>query len=80
MVLSHRYISRAPSDLEATSAQGGYNLFDARFGGKVGPVGVTLFVENITDRRGVTTSSLLPPLQEYLVRPRTVGVTLDVGF
>lgn len=78
--LSHRYISRAPSDLEAASSQGGYHLFDARIGGKLGPVGMTVFLENITDRRGVTNSSLLPPLQEYLVRPRTMGVTLDVGF
>ncbi|QXQ05386.1 TonB-dependent receptor [Sphingosinicellaceae bacterium] len=80
IVLSHRYISRAPSDLEATSRQGGYHLFDARIGGKFGPAGLTLFVENIGDRRGVTNSSLLPPLQQYLVRPRTVGATLDVGF
>lgn len=80
LVLSHRYISRAPSDLEAQSSQGGYHLFDARIGGQLGPVGLTLFIENITDRRGVTNSSLVPPLQEYLVRPRTVGVTLDVGF
>jgi len=78
--LSHRYISRAPSNLEWTAGQGGYNLFDARIGGKAGPVGITLFIENITDRRGVTTSSLVPPLQAYLVRPRTIGVTLDVGF
>jgi len=80
LVLSHRYISRAPSDLEAASSQGGYHLFDARIGGRLGPVGLTFFVENITDRRGVTNSSLVPPLQEYVVRPRTVGVTLDVGF
>ena len=80
VVLSHRYISRAPSDLEATSSQGGYSLFDARIGGKVGPASLTLFVENIFDRRGVTNSSLIPPLQEYLVRPRTAGLTLDVGF
>lgn len=80
LILSHRYISRAPSDLEGASSQGGYNLFDARIGARMGPVGVTLFVENITDRRGVTNSSLLPPLQEYVVRPRTVGITLDAGF
>lgn len=80
LVLSHRYISRAPSDLEATSSQGGYHLFDARIGGKIGPASLTLFVENIFDRRGVTNSSLLPPLQEYLVRPRTIGLTFDAGF
>ena len=78
ILLSHRYISRASSDLEATSTQGGYNLFDVRIGANLGPVDMTFFLENLTDRRGVTNSSVLPPLQQYLIRPRTFGVTIDM--
>jgi hypothetical protein len=40
---------------------------------------VTLFVNNIADKRGVSTASYFPgsPFEQYLVRPRTVGITLD---
>ena len=78
ILLSHRYISSSPSQLEASTSQGGYSLFDARVGVDLGKVGATLFVENISDKRGVSTSVDSPPVQEYVVRPRTVGVTFDV--
>lgn len=77
-VLAHRYLSRSPSQLEATTSQGGYNLFDARIGASLDRVGITLFVENIADKRGVSTSADFPPVHQYLVRPRSFGVTLDV--
>lgn len=79
VTFSHRYISRAPGELSpAPREQGGYNLFDLRAGGTIGHFGITAFIQNITDKRGVTNSvtSVLGPV-EYLTRPRTIGLTLD---
>ncbi|KGB53963.1 TonB-dependent receptor precursor [Sphingopyxis sp. LC81] len=81
VVFSHRYISRAPGALVASSAiagapQGGYNLFDIRTGVRNDRIGITLFLDNISDSRGVT-SGFANPLQQYVVRPRTFGVTVD---
>src|SRR6185312_2109339 len=79
LVFSHRYISSAPGELTpAPSRQGGYNLFDLRLSATLGKVGITGFVENIGDTRGVSeaATSVRGPV-EFLVRPRTVGVTLD---
>ncbi|TGX48742.1 TonB-dependent receptor [Sphingomonas gei] len=77
-VLAHRYVSRSPSQLEGTTSQGGYSLFDARAGVNFGPFGATVFIENIGDKRGIATSAVVPPIQQYIVRPRTIGITLDV--
>jgi outer membrane receptor protein involved in Fe transport len=78
--LSHRYISSAPGELAPSPPkQGGYNLFDARAGAKIGRFEATLFVENIGDVRGVSqaTSGLVRGPIDYFVRPRTFGLTLD---
>jgi hypothetical protein len=78
-VLSHRYISSAPGELTPTPRfQGGYNLVDLRISLTVGKVGVTGFIDNIGGARGVTeaVTAVQGPV-EYLVRPRTVGLTLD---
>jgi outer membrane receptor for ferric coprogen and ferric-rhodotorulic acid len=58
-------------------SQGDYHLFDARASIQLNHVGITAFVANIGDKRGVATASSGPPLQQFLVRPRTVGITLD---
>lgn len=78
--LSHRYISRAPGELTPNpQMQGGYNLVDLRLGGQLGGFGLTAFVENIGDVRGVSqsTAGLVRGPIQYLVRPRTFGLTLD---
>ena len=77
--ISHRYISSAPGELSpAPRRQGGYNLFDLRVGGTIGGFGIAAFVENVGDTRGVsqTVTGVRGPV-EFLVRPRTIGVTLD---
>jgi outer membrane receptor protein involved in Fe transport len=79
-VLTERYISGAPSQfLVPVATQGDYTLFDARTGIHFHNVGITAFVENIGNTRGVTASDLFAPtpLQQYVVRPRTIGLTLD---
>ncbi len=42
-------------------------------------VGVTAFVNNVTDKRGVTFGygDFGLGLQDFIIRPRTIGVTLD---
>jgi len=78
LLLSHRFISSAPSGvLGETLRQGDYHLVDARASVRIDKLDVTLFVDNIADTRGVTTQIMNGPLlQQYLVRPRTIGLTL----
>ncbi len=78
--LSHRYVSRAPGELRPLPRmQGGYHLVDLRIGAQIGAFGVAAFVDNIADARGVSqsTSGLVRGPIQYLVRPRTIGLTLD---
>jgi len=76
IVLSHRYISKAPGTFLTGIPQGGYNLFDARVGVEFGSYAVTAYIANIGDARGVT-GGQTGPLEQYLVRPRTIGLTFD---
>jgi hypothetical protein len=75
-MLSHRYISKAPGTFLTGIPQGGYNLFDARVGVEFGNYAVTAYVANIGDTRGIT-GGQTGPLEQYLVRPRTIGLTFD---
>ena len=77
--LSHRYLSSAPGELSPTpQIQGGYNLFDARAGVTVRRYGIFLYVDNIGNTRGVSEAmtGVHGPVQ-FLVEPRTIGITLD---
>lgn len=76
-VISDRYISKAPGVFLTGLSQGDYNLVDARVSLRIKDVSVTAFVENIGDVRGVTNANDTPPIQRFLVRPRTIGVTVD---
>ncbi|HEX5262749.1 MAG TPA: TonB-dependent receptor [Phenylobacterium sp.] len=79
LVVSHRYISSAPGELTPTpQRQGDYNLFDLRLSTTIRNLELSAFAENIGDVRGVTaaSTSVHGPVQ-YLVRPRTFGLTLD---
>jgi iron complex outermembrane recepter protein len=76
VVLSVRYTSPAPGTLLFGTPQGGYNLVDARANIHEGNYTFTLFVDNIGDSRGITTG-LTGPLQQFLVQPRTIGLTVD---
>jgi len=83
LTLAHRYISKGISDMNSAvpgvtpNEQGGYNIFDARLGGHFAGSTITLFVNNITDKRGVTRTVISDSggYNQGLVRPRTFGVT-----
>ncbi|MGA9794389.1 MAG: TonB-dependent receptor [Rhizomicrobium sp.] len=79
-VLANRYLSRAPGGLITGAPQGGYDLVDARVSVHMGSYSLTAFVNNIGDSRGVTSAldaSVSGSLQQFLVQPRTIGVTAD---
>lgn len=77
--LSHRYISSAPGELLPTpQMQGDYNLFDVRAGVTMRRFGVSLYADNISNARGVSQAmtGVRGPV-EFLIQPRTIGITLD---
>ncbi|MBL8266368.1 TonB-dependent receptor, partial [Steroidobacter sp.] len=78
LLLSHRYISEAPSGvLGQPLQQGDFHLLDARLAVRFDKLDVTLFVNNISNEHGVTTQMELgDQVARYLTRPRTVGLTL----
>lgn len=79
-LLSHRFVSEALSGTIGQGLrQGDYHLLDFRATLPLHRFQVTAFVSNLANRRGVMTAQQLSPLrlQEFLVRPRTVGITLD---
>ena len=84
VLLADRFISSAPAGFgfAVPVTQGNYNLLDARVSAFIKDVQATVFVNNIADRRGITNASFYPgnPFEQYVVRPRTVGVTLDYRY
>jgi outer membrane receptor protein involved in Fe transport len=81
ILLADRFISGAPAGFGfvAPLSQGNFNVLDSRISAYIKAIEATVFVNNITDRHGVTTASYYPgsPIEQYIIRPRTVGVTLD---
>ena len=84
ILLSDRFISTAPANFGQVVplTQGNYNLLDGRINAYIKSVQATLFVNNIADKRGVSNASYFPgnPLEQYIVRPRTIGLTLDYRY
>jgi iron complex outermembrane receptor protein len=82
--LSDRFISTAPAGFGFADpiTLGNYNLLDGRVSGRYANLEATMFVNNIADKRGVTTASDFAgsPFSQYIVRPRTYGLTLDYRF
>ena len=79
--LAQRYISARPGDFSGGVPTQGYDTIDGRATFALrDDLDLIVFVQNIGDVRGVTSASKFPgtPLQEYLIRPRTFGLTLDL--
>jgi len=84
IVLADRFISSAPAGFGfvAPLSQGNFNILDCRVSATIKDVEATGFVNNITDRHGITNASYHPgnPIEQYIARPRTVGLTLDYRY
>jgi outer membrane receptor protein involved in Fe transport len=85
IVLADRYISSALAGygFVVPETQGDYNLLDCRLNAYFKDIQATLFVNNIADKRGVSNASYYTgggPFEQYVVRPRTVGLTLDYRY
>ena len=84
ILIADRFISSAPAGFGfvAPLSQGNFNVLDSRVSASIKDVEATVFVNNITDRRGVTNASYYPgsPIQQYIIRPRTVGLTLNYRY
>ena len=80
VTLAHRYLSDAPQSLQTPNLRiNGYGQTDLRVSATFSSVGVTAFVNNVTDKRGVTFGygDFGLGLQDFIIRPRTIGLTLD---
>jgi iron complex outermembrane recepter protein len=84
VLLSDQFVSTAPSGFGFVEpvTRGNYSLLDARASGRYDHLEATLFVKNIADKRGVANSAYDPgaPYYQYIVRPRTYGLTLEYRF
>jgi len=80
LTLSGRYISEAPANLQQADQRiNGYSQFDARYAMWFDNLELSLFVNNIADKRGVTFGyGSEEPFgqQQFVIRPRTAGVRL----
>jgi outer membrane receptor protein involved in Fe transport len=78
--LSGRYLSDAPANLQQPNQRiNGFSQFDARYAMWFDNVELSVFVNNIADKRGVTFSygsNELFGQQDFVIRPRTAGVRL----
>jgi outer membrane receptor protein involved in Fe transport len=87
VTLSARFLSGAQSAFAVKGAQSrpvmNYGSFDLRAGFKINKYDISLYVNNVADRRGVTAaySGGVGPDpnadQVFYIRPRTVGLRLD---
>jgi len=81
VTISHRYVSGALSSFADTPPSppiGNYNVFDLQAGMTVAGADVTLFANNITNRRGVTASDYAGSILQYFyTRPLTLGLRVD---
>lgn len=80
VTLSHRYLSDSSQSLQTPNLRiNGFGQTDLRVGATFNNVGVTAFVNNLTDKRGVTFGygDFGLGLQDFIIRPRTFGVSFD---
>jgi len=83
---SHRYIGESNYDLVSTAVQGDYNVFDLLVNSQISDnLSLSFFVKNLADDDGVT--STIPGIpfagfadKSYLLRPRTIGLSLRGDF
>ncbi|MCL7714839.1 TonB-dependent receptor [Stenotrophomonas mori] len=83
LVFQHRYLSEAPQTLsDPVATVAGFNQFDLRLNLRRGNIGYSIWGTNLTNEHvplsGYGTSTLaLYGRSEFLLRPRTLGVTVS---
>jgi hypothetical protein len=80
ITLAHRYLSDAPQSLQTPELRiNGYGQTDLRVSAQIASVGLTAFVNNVADKRGVSFGygNFGLGVQDFVIRPRTVGLMLD---
>jgi hypothetical protein len=71
-------VSDATSDFSDTLPIDNYHVFDIRGGANIGSVTTTVYVDNVADKRGVTAATTFGAyLNDFYIRPRTVGLRFD---
>jgi outer membrane receptor protein involved in Fe transport len=78
-----RFVSSAPARFGSTPplTQGNFNLLDSRISANLNNLEATLYINNLTNRLGVTNANYLGgSVEQYIVRPRTVGLTLEYRY
>jgi len=84
--ISHRYVGESNYSLESTATQGDYHLFGLNVNAQLSnKVALSLYVDNVGDTAGVTSTVPGNPFAgfaelRYLVRPRTIGLSLQTQF
>jgi outer membrane receptor protein involved in Fe transport len=82
--LTEHFISSAPAGFGfvAPVPQGNFIVLDSRISSYFKDVEATILFNNITNRRGVTNANYYPgsPIEQYIIRPRTVGMTFDYRY
>jgi iron complex outermembrane receptor protein len=78
IALTHRFLSGAQSAFVQPLPVGDYNTFDFRAGANFGNFSVAAYVDNLTDKRGVTAAEYFgTPVTDFYVVPLTGGITVD---
>ncbi len=81
---SHRYVGESNYSLDSPAVQGDYNVFDLLLNSQISDnLSLTFYVKNLADDDGVT--STIPAIpgfadKRYLLRPRTIGLSLQGYF
>lgn len=83
LIFQHRYLSDAPETLSDSQARvGGYNQFDLRLNLRHGNVGYSIWGTNLSNEHAAsfgygTSAYPIYGRSEFLIRPRTFGVTVS---
>jgi iron complex outermembrane recepter protein len=78
VALTHRFLSGAPSAFVDSLPVGNYSTFDFRMGANFGNFSVAAYVDNLTDKRGVTAAEYFgTAVTDFYVVPLTGGITVD---
>jgi len=84
--VSHRFVGESNFDLTSTATQGDYHVYGLNLQTQINDkVSVTLFAKNLGDSDGVTSmvEGFAPagfPDLRYVVRPRTIGLSIQADF